>query len=81
MERDILKFDDAALAQIDSKVVEEIQWLSVPKKITFDNTPCSIKEQLSGTGLNIRLAKNKSCLDGITLKIERFFMSFNPSGN
>ncbi|RNA27056.1 hypothetical protein BpHYR1_026686 [Brachionus plicatilis] len=81
VERDILKFDDAALAQIDSKVVEEIQWLSVPKKITLDNTPCSIKEQLSGTGLNIMLAKNKSCLDGITLKIERFFMSFNPSGN
>ncbi|RNA05543.1 hypothetical protein BpHYR1_030846 [Brachionus plicatilis] len=47
----------------------------------MDNTLCSIKDQLSGTGLNIRLAKNKNCLDGITLKIERFFMSFNPSEN
>ncbi|RNA04597.1 hypothetical protein BpHYR1_052482 [Brachionus plicatilis] len=66
---------------IGSTVVEEIQWVSVPKKITFDNTLSSIKEQLSETGLIIRLAKNKSFLDGITLKIERFFISFNPSEN
>lgn len=33
---------------------------------------------MSGTGLNVRLAKNKASLEDLILKIERFFISFNP---
>ncbi|RNA35846.1 hypothetical protein BpHYR1_022686 [Brachionus plicatilis] len=53
-------------------------WTSLPHKKTLDDTLCSIKEQLSGAGLNIRLAKNKSSLESLKMKIKRFFMSYNP---
>lgn len=64
---DILKYDDAARAQIDSILIVEMKWLNLQKKITLNDTLCSIKEQLSGSGLNIRLAKN--ILDGLKLKL------------
>ncbi|RNA00226.1 hypothetical protein BpHYR1_018376 [Brachionus plicatilis] len=78
IERDVLKYDDAARAQIEQLIIEEMAWTSLPHKKTLEDTLCSIKEQLSGAGLNIRLAKNKSSLEGLKMKIKRFFMSYNP---
>ncbi|RNA24755.1 hypothetical protein BpHYR1_000449 [Brachionus plicatilis] len=60
IEKDVFKYDDAARAQIEHLVIEEMAWTSLPHKKTLDDTLCSIKEQLSGAGLNIRLAKNKT---------------------
>lgn len=79
IERDILKYDDAARAAIDQIVVEEMAWTSLLHKKTLEDTLCSIKEQLSGAGLNIRLAKNKTSLEGLKLIIKRFYMSYNPT--
>lgn len=78
IKEDILKYDSAARAAISTIIIEECKWISLHKKITLNDTFCSIKEQLSGTGLNVRLAKNKSSIDDLILKIERFFISFNP---
>lgn len=75
---DILKYDSAARAQIDTIIIEECKWISLHRKITLDDSLCTLKEQLSGTGLNVRLAKNKSSIDDLQIKIERFFISFNP---
>lgn len=36
--------------------------------------PCVV---LRSTGLNVRLTKNKTSIDDLILKIERFFISFN----
>jgi len=78
VKEDILKYDSAARAAISTIVIEEMKWLSLTKRVTLNDTLCSIKEQLSGTGLNVRLAKNKTSIDDLILKIERFFISFNP---
>lgn len=75
---DILKYDSAARAAISTIIIEECKWISLTKKITLNDTLCNLKEQLSGTGLNVRLAKNKSSIEDLILKIERFFISFNP---
>ncbi|RNA16168.1 hypothetical protein BpHYR1_029846, partial [Brachionus plicatilis] len=72
IEKDVLKYDDAARAQIEQLVIEEMAWTSLPHKKTLDDTLCS------GADLNIRLAKNKSWLEGLKMKIKRFFMSYNP---
>lgn len=78
VKEDILKYDSAARAAIDTIVIEECKWLSLHKRITLNDTLCSIKEQHSDTGLNDRLAKNKTSIEDLLLKIERFFISFNP---
>ncbi|RNA00760.1 hypothetical protein BpHYR1_024816 [Brachionus plicatilis] len=59
------QYDDAARAQIEQLVVEEMAWTSLPRKKTLDDTLCSIKEKFSGAGLNILLAKNKTSLEGL----------------
>lgn len=53
---DILKNDSAARAAISTIIIEECKWISLHKKITLNDTLCNLKEQLSGTGLNVRLA-------------------------
>lgn len=78
IKEDVFKYDFAARAAISTIVIEECRWLSLHKKITLNDTFCSIKEQLSGAGLHVRLAKNKTSIDDLILKIERFFISFNP---
>lgn len=78
VKEDILKYDSAARAQVETIIIEECKWLSLHRKITLDDTLCLLKEQLSGTGLNVRLAKNKSSIDDLQIKIDRFFISFNP---
>lgn len=52
----------------------------LPARQTLLKQLCArnLKEQLSGTGINVRLAKNKSSFEDLILKIERFFISFNP---
>lgn len=64
VKEDILKYDFAARAAINAIVIEECKWLSLHKKIPLTDTLCSIKEQLSG--LNVRLAKNKSSIDDLS---------------
>lgn len=78
IKEDVLKYDSAARAAISTIVIEECKWINLLKKVTLNDTFCMLKEQLSGSGLNVRLAKNKNCVDDLILKIERFFISFNP---
>lgn len=78
VKEDTLKYDSAARAQIKSIVIEECKFVNLLKKITLNDTLCFIKEQLSGSGLHVRLAKNKSAVEDIDLAIERFLISFNP---
>lgn len=78
VKEDALKYDSAARAQISSIVIEECKFVNLLKKITLNDTLCFIKEQLSGSGLHVRLAKNKSAVEDIDLSIERFLISFNP---
>lgn len=80
IQRDILKFDTPARKNITTIVCEEMQWYDVAKKITLENTLNSIKEQLTGAGIDVRTAKTKSnATDDLKLKIERLFISMNPS--
>lgn len=78
IKEDTLKYDSAARAQIESIVLEECKFVNLLKKITLNDTLCFIKEQLSGSNLHVRLAKNKSAVEDIDLAINRFLISFNP---
>lgn len=76
--KDMLKFDSAARQGISTIVVEEMQWIDVQHKISLDKTMCSIKEQLTGAGINVRMAKTKTNVqDDITLKISNIIISMN----
>jgi len=78
--KDNLKFDSAARQGINTIVVEEMQWIDIQHKITLEKTLNSIKEQLTGAGLDVRLAKTKSTLvDDIKLKIDYLLISMNET--
>lgn len=78
--KDNLKFDSAARQGINTIVVEEMQWIDLQHRITLEKTINSIKEQLTGAGLDVRLAKTKSTLvDDIKLKINYLLISMNES--
>lgn len=74
----MLKYDTAARQGISTIVVEEMQWVDVQHKITLEKTMCSVKEQLTGAGINVRMAKTKSNVqDDIQLKINNIIISMN----
>jgi len=76
--RDMLKFDTAARQGISTIVVEEMQWIDIQHRITLEKTMCSIKEQLSGSGINVRMAKTKSNVhDDIQMRINNILISMN----
>lgn len=78
--RDTLKFDSAARQGISTIVVEEMQWIDIQHRITLDKTVNSIKEQLTGAGLDVRLAKTKSNIqDDLKLKIDFLLISMNET--
>lgn len=80
IQRDPLKFDTAARQGISTIVVEEMQWIDIQHRVTLEKTINSIKEQLTGAGLDVRLAKTKSSLqDDIKFKIEHLLISMNES--
>lgn len=80
IQRDPLKFDTAARQGISTIVVEEMQWIDIQHRITLDKTINSIKEQLTGAGLDVRLAKTKSSLqDDIKFKMEYLLISMNET--
>lgn len=76
--KDNLKFDTAARQGINTIVVEEMQWIDVQHKVTLEKTLTTIKEQLTGAGLDVRLAKTKTSLtDDIKFKLENLIISMN----
>ena len=78
--RDSLKFDTAARQGISTIVVEEMQWIDLQHRITLEKTINSIKEQLTGAGLDVRLAKTKSNLqDDIKFKMDYLLISMNET--
>lgn len=79
MQRDILKYDTPAKKGIKTIVVEEMRWVDTTKKITLEHTLNTLKEQLIGAGQDVRLAKNTKSNIDLKLKIERMFISMNPS--
>ena len=79
IQRDILKYDTPAKKGIKTIVVEEMMWVDHARKISLEKTMNLIKEQLIGSGLDVRLAKNQKNNDiGLKLKIERILCSTNP---
>lgn len=80
IQRDALKFDSAARQGISTIVVEEMQWIDIQHRITLEKTLNSIKEQLTGAGLDVRLAKTKTSLqDDIKFKMEYLLISMNET--
>lgn len=80
IQRDPLKFDTAARQGISTIVVEEMQWIDLQHRVTLEKTINSIKEQLTGAGLDVRLAKTKSSLqDDIKFKMNYLLISMNES--
>ena len=80
VQKDALKFDSAARQGINTIVVEEMQWIDIQHRITLEKTINSIKEQLTGAGLDVRLAKTKSSLtDEIKFKMEYLLISMNET--
>ena len=78
--KDNLKFDTAARQAISTIVVEEMQWIDLQHRITLEKTLCSIKEQLTGAGLDVRLAKTKSSFqDDIKFKLDFLLISMNEN--
>lgn len=80
IQRDPLKFDTAARQGISTIVVEEMQWIDIQHRVTLEKTINSIKEQLTGAGLDVRLAKTKSSLqDDIKFKMDYLLISMNET--
>lgn len=80
IQKDALKFDSAARQGINTIVVEEMQWIDIQHKITLEKTINSIKEQLTGAGLDVRLAKTKSNLtDDLKFKMDYLLISMNET--
>jgi len=80
IQRDPLKFDTAARQGVSVIVVEEMQWIDLQHRVTLDKTMTTIKEQLTGAGLDVRLAKTKSSLqDDIKFKMDFLLISMNES--
>lgn len=79
IQKDMLKFDTAAKQGVSTFVVEEMQWIDLQHRITLNKTLCSIKEQLTGAGLDVRLAKTKTNLvDDVKFKMDHLLISMNP---
>lgn len=79
IQRDMLKFDTAAKQGISTFIVEEMQWIDQQHRISLGKTLCSIKEQLTGAGLDVRLAKTKTNLvDDVKFKMDHLLISMNP---
>lgn len=78
IQKDILKFDTPAKKGIRTIVVEEMQWVDVPRKISLEKTMNMIKEQLIGAGLDVRMAKNTKTDFPLKLKLDRILCSTNP---
>lgn len=80
IQKDALKFDTAARQGISTIVVEEMQWIDIQHRITLEKTLNSIKEQLTGAGLDVRLAKTKSSMqDDIKFKMDYLLISMNET--
>lgn len=80
IQRDPLKFDTAARQGISTIVVEEMQWIDLQHRVTLEKTVNSIKEQLTGAGLDVRLAKTKSNIqDDIKFKMDYLLISMNET--
>lgn len=80
IQRDPLKFDTAARQGVSVIVVEEMQWIDLQHRVTLDKTMTSIKEQLTGAGLDVRLAKTKTAIqDDIKFKMDYLLISMNES--
>ena len=78
--KDMLKFDSAARRGISTIIVEEMQWIDIEHRVSLEKTINSIKEQLSGAGIDVRLAKTRSALtDDIKLKIDQLLISMNET--
>ena len=57
-----------------------MQWIDIQHKITLEKTINSIKEQLTGAGLDVRLAKTKSNLtDDVKFKMDYLLISMNET--
>jgi hypothetical protein len=55
-----------------------MQWIDLQHKITLEKTLTLIKEQLTGAGLDVRLAKTKSAFqDDIKFKMDYLLISMN----
>lgn len=80
IQKDPLKFDTAARQGVSTIVVEEMQWIDIQHKITLEKTLTLIKEQLTGAGLDIRLAKTKTSFqDDIKFKLDYLLVSMNET--
>lgn len=80
IQRDMLKYDTAARQGVQTLVIEEMQWYDHAKKITIENTILHIKEQLTGSGLDIRTSKSgQNQLTGqLKFQLKRLIISMNP---
>lgn len=79
VQRDILKYDDAARNGVSTIVVEEMEWVDLQHRKTLESTLNSIKEHLSGDGLDVPLAKNQKVkIEGIKFKMNYCLISMNP---
>lgn len=80
VQRDILKYDSAARNGVSTIVVEEMEWVDLQHRKTLESTLNSIKEHLSGDGLDVRLSKNmKNKIEGLKFKMDYCLISMNPS--
>ncbi|CAF0932227.1 unnamed protein product [Brachionus calyciflorus] len=53
IQKDNLKFDTAARQGINTIIVEEMHWIDIQHRIILDKTLNSIKEQLTGAGMDM----------------------------
>lgn len=80
IQKDNLKFDTAARQGISTIIVEEMHWIDIQHRITLDKTINSIKEQLTGAGMDVRLAKTKTAIqDDIKFKMDYLLISMNET--
>lgn len=80
IQRDMLKYDTAARQGIQTLVIEEMLWYSTAKKITIEDTIIQIKEQLTGSGLDIRTSKSsqQNLTGQLKFQLKRLIISMNP---
>ncbi|CAF1135107.1 unnamed protein product [Brachionus calyciflorus] len=80
IQKDNLKFDTAARQGINTIIVEEMHWIDIQHRITLDKTINSIKEQLTGAGMDVRLAKTKTAIQNdIKFKMDFLLISMNET--
>lgn len=80
---DLLKWDSALRQGSQTIVIEEMVWQDINKKITIENTLNLLKEQLTGSGANLRMSKagggGKS--DSPESQIKYFIVSMNDDAH